>query len=157
MAAPLKTRGYAHRVDVRARAATVWEALTVEPYLRRWMNPDARIKARVGGSFYGMPAPGLVRDALIDVFDAPRRLRLIYLPPADLEAFDGAVVDDYLLEESGAETIVRLLGSGIPDLREWDDYYRQVRNAQERSLARLTVLAAQLQGSRAGLAPGKSS
>lgn len=140
----LKTRGYAHRIDIRATAAKVWEALTTEAALRRWMNPDARIRAKVGGSFYGMPAPGLVRDALIDVFDAARRLRLIYLPPADLAAFDGAVVDDYLLEESGAETIVRVLGSGIPDMREWDGYYRQVRSAQERSLARLKVLAEQL-------------
>lgn len=140
----MRTRGYAHRVDMRASAATVWRALTDETCLRRWMNPDARIKARAGGSFYGMPAPGLVRDGLIDVFDAPRRLRLIYLPPPDLPAFDGAVVDDYLLEESGGETIVRLLGSGIPDLAEWDNYYRQVRSAQERSLARLKVLSEQL-------------
>lgn len=141
----LRTRGYAHRVDIRATAATVWAALTEQEHLVRWMNPDAKIKARAGGSFYAMPAPGLARDALIDVFDVPRRLRLIYLPPADLEAFDGAVVDDVLLEATGAVTIVRVLGSGIPDLAEWDDYYRRVRIAQERSLPRLKVMAERLQ------------
>jgi len=144
----LKTRGYAHRVDIRAAAATVWSALTEEVHLVRWMNPDAKIRARAGGSFYAMPAPGLARDALIDVFDVPRRLRLIYLPPADLEAFDGAVVDDILLEQAGDITIVRVLGSGIPDLDEWDDYYRRVRMAQERSLPRLKVMAERLQAGR---------
>lgn len=141
----LRTRGYAHRVDIRAAAATVWSALTEEVHLAKWMNPDAKIRARSGGSLYVMPAPGLARDALIDVFDAPRRLRLIYLPPADLEAFDGAVVDDFLLEQADDITIVRVLGSGIPDLEEWDDYYRRVRVAQERALPRLKVMAERLQ------------
>jgi len=144
----LRTRGYAHRVDVVATPATVWSALTEEAHLVRWMNPDARIKARAGGSFYAMPAPGLSRDALIDVFEAGRRMRLIYLPPAELTEFDGAVVDDYLLEAEGGHTIVRVLGSGVPDLPDWDDYFRRVRSSHERSLARLKVMSEQLQAGR---------
>jgi uncharacterized protein YndB with AHSA1/START domain len=141
----LRTRGYAHRVDIVATPATVWSALTEEALLVRWMNPDARIKPRAGGSLYVMPAPGLSRDALIDVFDPARRMRLIYLPPVGLTEFEGAVVDDILLEAEGDHTIVRVLGSGVPELLDWDDYFRRVRVAQERSLARLKVLAEKLQ------------
>ena len=138
------TRGYAHRVDIEAGPAEVWAALTQSELLARWLSPDARIRPRQGGSFSSVPAPGLPRDGLIDVFDTARRLRLIYLPPADLPGFDGAVVDDYLLEANGNETIVRLLGSGIPDSLEWDEHYRRVRVASERALARLKVLVEKL-------------
>jgi len=141
----LRTRGYAHRVDIVATPATVWSALTEEAHLARWMNPDARIKARAGGSLYVMPSPGLARDALIDLFEPARRMRLIFLPPAGLTEFEGAVVEDYLLEAEGDHTIVRLLGSGMPELPDWDHYFRQVRTAQERSMARLKVMSEKLQ------------
>ena len=141
----MRTRGYAHRVDIAAGCEAVWAALTTPEQLVQWMSPDARIRARQGGSYTSVPAPGLVRDALIDVFDPPRRLRLLYLPPAHLPAFDGAVADDFLLEADGTHTIVRLLGSGLPDLGEWDDHYRRVRGASERALARLKVLVEQLE------------
>lgn len=140
-----RTRGYAQRIDIRAPAARVWEALTVEQHLRTWMGGDACVRARTGGSFRVTPAPGLVRDALIDVFDPPRRLRLIYLPPEGFTETEGVLVDDYLLEEDGPATILRLLGSGLPDLPGWDGYYRKVRGAQERALARLKVVVEQLQ------------
>jgi hypothetical protein len=77
---------------------------------------------------------------MIDVFDPPRRLRLIYLPPDDLSAFDGAVADDILLEDNGGRAIVRLLCSGMPDLPEWNAHYVRVRMASERALARLKAL-----------------
>jgi uncharacterized protein YndB with AHSA1/START domain len=146
------TRGYAHRIDIDADIDNVWTALTSSGLLERWLSPDARIRPKSGGSFFAMPAPGLARDALIDVFEPPRRLRLLYLPPPHLPGFDGAVADDYLLESAGGGTIVRLLGSGLPDLVEWDTHYRQVRVASERALARLKVLVEQLER---GEAPGK--
>jgi len=136
-----RTRGYAQRIDIHAPVARVWEALTVEQHLRTWMGDDARVRPRAGGSLRVTPAPGLVRDALIDILDPPRRLRLIYLPPEGFTEAQAVVVDDYLLEEDGPVTILRLLGSGLPDLPGWDGYYRKVRSAQERALARLKVMA----------------
>lgn len=140
----MPTRGYAHRIDIDAGIDSVWQALTDSALLQRWLSPDARIRPKPGGSFFAMPAPGLARDALIDVFEAPRRLRLLYLPPPHLPGFDGAVADDFLLEGAGDVTIVRLLGSGMPDLPEWDAHYRLVRVASERALARLKVLVEQV-------------
>jgi hypothetical protein len=91
-------------------------------------------------SGYPTVAPGLHREAVIDLFEPPRRLRLIYLSPPELPVFEGVVVDDILLEADGAGTIVRLLCSGMPDMPEWTGYYSRVRMLAERSMARLKVL-----------------
>jgi uncharacterized protein YndB with AHSA1/START domain len=139
------TRGYAHRIDIDAGIGSVWSALTTTTLLERWLSPDARIRPKSGGTFFAMPAPGLARDALIDVFEPPRRLRLLYLPPPHLPGFDDAVAEDFLLEDADGGTIVRLLGSGLPNEQEWDQHYRQVRVASERALARLKVLVEQLE------------
>jgi uncharacterized protein YndB with AHSA1/START domain len=137
----MKTRGYAHRTDIAALPPLVWAALTRPTLLAKWMAPDARITPRVGGRFASSLAPGLSREALIDVFEEPRRLRLIYQCPRELPSFDGAVADDFLLDMEGDHTIVRLLASGIPESLEWEDHYRQLRAASERALLRLKVLA----------------
>ena len=80
------------------------------------------------------------REALIDIFEPNRRLRLVYLSPPQLPAFEGAVVDDFLLEPEASSTIVRLLGSGIPEGKLWDGYYMKLRTQSERALARLKML-----------------
>jgi hypothetical protein len=74
------------------------------------------------------------------VFEPYRRLRLVYLAPPALPHFEGAVVDDFLLEPEGVQTIVRLLGSGIPEGKLWDGYYMKLRSQSERALARLKLL-----------------
>jgi uncharacterized protein YndB with AHSA1/START domain len=139
----LKTRGFAHRIDVGVAPPKVWTVLCGPTLLPLWSGTDARIKPQKGGHLAVTAAPGMLREAVIDVFDPPRRLRLIYLTPPDLPTFDGAVVDDILLEAEGSGTIVRLLCSGIPDLTEWSSYYGRTRAIAERSLARLKVLCEQ--------------
>jgi uncharacterized protein YndB with AHSA1/START domain len=138
---PLKTRGFAQRIDIGAPVQQVWHAISAPAQLPLWLGDDARVRPQPGGSWSATIGPGLTRHAMIDVFDPPRRLRLIYLPPDDLSAFDGAVADDILLEADGAHTtIVRLLCSGVPDLPEWNMHYVRVRTASERALARLKAL-----------------
>jgi uncharacterized protein YndB with AHSA1/START domain len=138
---PLKTRGFAQRIDIEASVQKVWHAISAPAQLPLWLGDDARVRPQAGGSWSATIGPGLTRHAMIDVFDPPRRLRLIYLPPEDLSAFDGAVADDLLLEADGARaTIVRLLCSGVPDLPEWNMHYVRVRTASERALARLKAL-----------------
>jgi uncharacterized protein YndB with AHSA1/START domain len=135
---PLKTRGYAQRIDIDGPVSVVWSALCGPALLPLWLGEDARMTPQSGGSWSGTLAPGLERHAMVDVFDPPRRLRLIYLPPEHLSAFDGAVADDILLEAEDAQrTIVRLLCSGMPDLPEWNMHYLKVRAGTERALSRL--------------------
>jgi uncharacterized protein YndB with AHSA1/START domain len=139
----MKTRGYAHRIDIAAAPPKVWTALCGPSLAPLWLGSDARIRPQRGGSWSGTLAPGLSREAVIDVFEPPRRLRLIYLPPPLLPSWDGAIVDDVLLEGEGTGTIVRLLCSGVPDAPEWTTHYMKLRVAAERSLTRLRVLVEQ--------------
>src|SRR5664279_1922862 len=83
-----KTRGYAHRVDIAAPTSRVWTALVEPKLLARWYGPGAEVRAREGGSFDSTLDPGILRQATIDVFEPGRRLRLVYLPPQGLPAYD---------------------------------------------------------------------
>ncbi len=139
----LKTRGFAHRIDIAARPPQVWTALCGPTLLPLWLGADAKIRPQQGGRWQATVAPGLTREATIDLFEPPRRLRLIYLHPAELSSFDGAVVDDILLDGEGDTTIVRLLCSGVPETAEWNPHYMKVRATTERAMSRLKVLVEQ--------------
>jgi uncharacterized protein YndB with AHSA1/START domain len=139
----LKTRGFAHRIDIDALPPRVWMALCGPTLLPLWLGQDAKLRPQRGGNWSATVAPGLVREAMIDVFEPPRRLRLIYLVPAGLPEFEGAVVEDILLDCEGDTTIVRLLCSGVPDLPAWNAHYAKARTQAERAMARLKVLVEQ--------------
>jgi hypothetical protein len=101
----------------------------------------------------------LAREAHIDVYLPPRRLRLIYMPLPDMPAEDSVMVDDFLLhseasaaDAGGALTIMRLLGSGIPEGKQWDPLYLQLRNGWERGLLRLKALLEPASNTAAGKA-----
>jgi uncharacterized protein YndB with AHSA1/START domain len=138
-----KDRGYAHRVDVLADAEAVWRALTEGEQLTRWCSPQAQIRARQGGFFRASVDRVTELEAHIDVFEPPRRLRLIYLPAPELPPAPTVMVDDFILEPRPRGTIVRLLGSGVPATPEWDTQYRRLRASWQAALTRLKVLVEQ--------------
>ncbi len=135
-----KSRGYAHRLDLRADVETVWKALTDPSRLSQWCSPDAWINARSGGLFRACVDRVTELEACIDVFEPGRRLRLIYLPSASLPPTDSALVDDFILEPSRPGTILRLLGSGVPGSSEWDVQYLRLRTGWQAALMRLKHL-----------------
>ena len=142
-----QARGYVHRVDIRAEIDDVWKALIDPSILARWHVPNARVDARRGGSYWTRLDANVVREAHIDVFQPPRRLRLIYMPLAGLPDDGAVLVDDFLIDRdeiasrqaNATITIVRLMGSGIPDDPAWDGMYIRLRNGWERALLRLKV------------------
>lgn len=146
----LKTRGFAHRIDIAALPPRVWTALCGPTLMPLWLGADAKIRPQQGGRWEATVAPGLTREATIDLFEPPRRLRLIYLPPADLPTHDGAVVDDILLDGEGENTIVRLLCSGVPDSPDWNPHFMKLRATTERVMSRLKVLVEQRERMAAG-------
>jgi uncharacterized protein YndB with AHSA1/START domain len=134
-----KERGYAHRVDILGEAPAVWRALTENPHLGRWCSPAADIRARPGGSFRASVDRVTEFEARIDVFDPGRRLRLIYLPVAELPRADSVMIDDFILDPVAGGTIVRLLGSGVPASPEWDTQYWRLRTSWQAAMSRLKV------------------
>ena len=121
--------------------ARVWRALTDPALVRIWSGQEAEIDAREGGLYRIGKRNGGGREAHIDVFDANRRLRLIYMSDPDLPASDSAVVDDFLLDVRKGEgtTSLRLLGSGVPESPEWDSLMCACGWAWERFMARIKV------------------
>jgi uncharacterized protein YndB with AHSA1/START domain len=134
-----KLRGYAHRVDVSAEADKVWLALTRVDHLRRWCSPAADIKAKPGGLFRASVDRVVELEAHIDVYEPGRRLRLIYLPSAALPPSDSPIIDDFILDATPTETIVRLLGSGIPGTPDWEQQYRRLKLGWQAAMTRLKV------------------
>lgn len=134
-----RTRGYALRVDVESDGARVWHALTDPTCLARWCAPDARIRAFAGGSFSASVDRVTELEAHIDLFEAGRRMRLIFLPSATLPASESAVVTEFFLETLPAATVVRVLGSGIPGDDAWNTQYARLKTGWERAIARLKV------------------
>lgn len=143
-----RSRGYVHRVDIRAEATDVWQALIDPAILTRWYVSNARVDAREGGSYWTRLGPKFEREAHIDIYKPPQRLRLLYMPAAELPDTGVVPVDDFLLDRDeaasrsagSAVTVVRLMGSGIPESREWDAMYIRLRGGWERALLRLKAL-----------------
>jgi uncharacterized protein YndB with AHSA1/START domain len=144
-----RTLGYAHRTDVLAPRELVWRGLIEPALLALWYGPDARVAPRAGGSYWVRADADLVREAHIDVFDPGRRLRLIYMPQAELPPTDSVIVDDFLLDGDGDSTSVRLLGSGYPAGDDWERFYLRLRHGWPRALARLKIAIERFAGESA--------
>lgn len=135
-----RVRGYAHRVDIAADADRVWRAITEPQSLTRWCSPEAQLQPRQGGLFRACVDRVTELEAHIDVFEAGRRVRLIYLPNPALPPADSVMTDDLIVEAVPGGTVVRLLGSGVPGEREWDTQYWRLRTSWQQALNRLKVL-----------------
>jgi uncharacterized protein YndB with AHSA1/START domain len=135
------TRGYAHLVEIEVPVARVWRALTDPGLIRIWSGQEAQIDPRQGGAYRLGNLSNGGREAHIDIFEANRRLRLIYLKGGDWPPGDSAVVDDFLLDVRKGEgtTSLRLLGSGVPEAPAWDKSYVRIRMGWERLMARIKV------------------
>jgi uncharacterized protein YndB with AHSA1/START domain len=134
-----RVRGYAHRVDIAADVSSVWRAFTEAEHLARWCAPGAQIRAKPGGLFRASVDRVTELEASIDVFEPGRRLRLIYLPSPALPPAESAIVADFIMEAAPSGSIVRVLGSGVPDGADWDLPYKRMRIGWERAMARLKV------------------
>jgi len=147
-----RSRGYAHRVNVNAPTELLWRGLTDPQLLTVWCGPGARVSARAGGSYSIRLNGDLEREALIDVFEPGRRLRLIYMPPRGLPESEAVMVDDFILDTEQGVSVLRLLGSGFPPDELWDAFFVRLRAGWGLALARLKVCVEQL---ASGREPGK--
>jgi uncharacterized protein YndB with AHSA1/START domain len=139
-----RTRGYAHRININAPLELVWRGLIDPQLLALWCGPGARVSARSGGSYYLRLNGDLEREALIDVFEPGRRLRLIYMPPRGLPASEAVMIDDFILDTEQGMAVIRLLGSGFPQDEAWEPFFVRLRAGWALALARLKVCVEQL-------------
>lgn len=121
-------RGYLMSIEVDAGPGVVWRALTDGPSLALWYASSSIIEPRQGGRYEVETRLFGHRSALIDVYDAAKRLRLIYLPSDRLPPIQsGALIEDFILDRRDDKTTLRLLGSGVPREPAWDAALKQLR------------------------------
>jgi uncharacterized protein YndB with AHSA1/START domain len=127
-------RGYAQFVEIQVPPEVTWAAFTEEHWLRRWYAPHVELDPRAGGELRVRLRDGRVREAAIDVWMPGRRLRLIYFPEAEFTApgdptaaGGGPVIEDVLFDTRPGRSVVRVMGSGVPDARALDRYYTRAR------------------------------
>ncbi len=136
---PERSLGYALRIDIHAEPGRVWRALTDCALLARWCSADARISAHAGGSFTASLDRQHEFAAHIDLFEPPRRMRLIHLPSAGAAPSESATVDDLMIEWRAPQTVVRVLGSGFSAAHADARQLRAHEAGWRQSLARLKV------------------
>jgi len=144
-------RGYVQTLRCRATPEAVWQALVEPDVLALWCAEEARIDGRVGGH-YSIRARLLgQRDAHIDAYEPGRRLRLIFHPsPGWPPAGEEVIIEDFMIDSNGKETVLRLFGSGVPGSSEWDATFRRLRSGW-------AVAFVDLKKYLASLAPGRPS
>lgn len=134
----LAQRGYVQTLRSKAPPEAIWRALVDPVALAAWGAQRANVDGRVGGR-YSVHARLLgQREAHIDVFEPNRRLRLILEPaPNWPPTGDEVIVEDFMIDSNGAESVLRLIGSGVPGASEWDATLKRLRSGWAVSFADL--------------------
>lgn len=122
------TRGYLQNLDTAAPQEAIWQALVEPRALALWYAAEASVEPHAGGHYTARTYTLGQREALIDVFEPGRRLRLIYMPnPAWPPPGPAVLVEDFLIDRRDDRTVLRVLGSGVPGERAWDPVLRRLK------------------------------
>jgi uncharacterized protein YndB with AHSA1/START domain len=120
------TRKQEHEIVIDASADAVWKAITDAEELTRWFVEAARVEPGVGGKFWISWGGAEGSPSTIEAWE-PNRLLRVALAPFDMgpAKHDGMkpIIDEYTIERRDGKTVLRLVSSGIPDVKEWDGFY----------------------------------
>jgi uncharacterized protein YndB with AHSA1/START domain len=123
-------RGYLQSLRCKAPTEQLWQALIQPEALKLWHVQQAEVDPRQGGRYrYRSRLFGL-RSAHIDVFDPGRRLRLVFDPNPAWPPSDSVIVEDFLIDSrntGGQDSQLRLLGSGVPAVLDWNATLRRLQ------------------------------
>jgi uncharacterized protein YndB with AHSA1/START domain len=135
-------------LDLEATLEDAWRALTDARELARWFPLSARVDGRAGGAVVWEWADRFQWATRIEVWDPPRRLRLVQdverphdvsgRPLEDRAIPATRIAMDFTLETRRGKTWLRLVHSGFGLGAAWDDELDGVRNGwafELRSLA----------------------
>jgi hypothetical protein len=137
-----RSRGYALRFEISASARQIWDVLLAPQLQVVWHPPGVEIDARQGGVWRMRLNDQIEREAHIDVFLPPYRMRLVYMPVPSVSSDDAVLVDDIIIDASREGTTrLCVLGSGFPARFEWVEFYAQVQAMWRQACSRVKILA----------------
>lgn len=135
-----RSRGYLQAFETDASAATIWRALTEPAALALWCASAAIVEPRVGGRYTIESRLFGRRDASIELFEPGARLKLLFEPAPDWPPLsDSALIEDFIIDESGGQRKLRVMGSGLPAAAEWARVLVRLRTAWALAFARLQL------------------
>lgn len=116
-----QTRGYTQAFETNVSAETLWRILTDAATLRLWYAAEALVEPRPGGRYCVTSRLFGRREATIEQFEPGKRMQLLFDPTPDWPAPpDGALLEDFLIDEHKGQRMLRVMGSGIPASEEWE-------------------------------------
>lgn len=126
-----ETRSIEAQIEIAASIEAVWKALADAEEMTRWfplqagVNPDGTTWMAWNNDFRF--------EGRFEIFDPPRHLRSVPLPPKLPEGAQSAVTNpadappamatDVFLETRGGKTVVRLVHSGFSAAAAWDEEF----------------------------------
>jgi uncharacterized protein YndB with AHSA1/START domain len=126
--------------ETGASAATLWRALTDPQALRAWLATEAVVEPRAGGRYATVSRLFGRREAQIERFDVGSRMKLLYGPSADWPPLpDGALVEDFIIDERRGLRMLRVMGSGIPSDEEFAKTLVRLRTGWALAFAQLQM------------------
>jgi uncharacterized protein YndB with AHSA1/START domain len=132
--------GYLQGFETNASAATLWRALTDPAMLALWYAEEATVEPRAGGRYFVVSRLFGKREANIERFEPHARLQLLFEPnPAWPPLSDGALLEDFIIDERKGQRMLRVMGSGIPGEEEWAPTLVRLRTAWALAVAQLQM------------------
>jgi uncharacterized protein YndB with AHSA1/START domain len=115
------TRTVERDITIAAPIDVVWRALTDAEELTRWFPREARVTLGPGGSIWMRWDDRYDAESLIEVWEPPRHLRIVF--PAEGSR---RLMTDYHLDGRGGSTVLRVVTSGFGAGADWDEYFLAV-------------------------------
>jgi uncharacterized protein YndB with AHSA1/START domain len=135
-----QARGYMQGFETAASATALWHALTDPAALRLWYATEAMVEPRAGGRYCVTSRLFGRREATIEQFEPGMRLQLLYDPTADWPVLpDGALVEDFLIDERKGQRLLRVMGTGVPAGEEWERMLVRLRTGWALAFAQLQM------------------
>lgn len=126
--------------ETDAGAATIWRALTEPDSLSLWYASEAIVEPRVGGRYTIVSRLFGRRDASIELFEPGARLKLLFEPNPDWPPLsDGALIEDFIIDERKGRRMLRVMGSGVPAGEEWARVLVRLRTGWALAFAQLQI------------------
>lgn len=135
-----QTRGYMQAFETAASRDMLWRALTDPAALRSWYASESVVEPRAGGRYATTSRLFGRREAQIEKFEPLARLQLLYEPDPEWPPLpEGALVEDFLIDERKGHRMLRVMGSGLPDGEDWAKPLVRLRTGWALAFAQLQL------------------